>query len=561
MTKLLRFSRFLILIPLIFLAFSSPTRAQTIVCLQTTLSEICMELLETEAPVTSQNFLAYVNQGSYRNSFFHFSQTEQPVYAQTGRYADTGRGTLDGILEIFRRPAISRENSISNTRGTVAAIADDPENPDTITSQFLINLTDNPELDGEAVVFARILESDQEAIDAIAFLPVITLDNDGLSQVPVAGQEVPIFNSPRIMIFEAEVFDGDPDDLEPGDGDAGDGSGDGDSGDGSGDGAGDGAGDGDGDTDNGETPTPGEGETLYEDAVCVDTNVGEFCMELFPEIAPITVENFLNYVNNGQYDNTIIHRSVPNFVIQGGGYTASSLGASIDKGDAIENEFSLSNLRGTVAMARIGGLVNSATSEWFVNLVNNTQLDTVDGGFTVFAQIITGLDVVDSIAGLPRSNQQSNLGNAFGELPLTDLDDDGVDADDLVVVNRVYVSDVIASDSDNGDGGADNPAEETTATYSTLTSSMFVPVWINGELYRVIMFRDFDASSLSFTVDTTRIVSLTDIGQDTATMDLDSGILTIPSIAVGSLVVNNVEMELTDFATLTFRVTGYQRAD
>ena len=285
-------------------------------------------------------------------------------------------------------------------------------------------------------------------------------------------------------------------------------------------------------------------------------------MELLSDIAPITVENFLNYVNSGRYDDTIIHRSVPNFVIQGGGYQASPLGASIARDDTIQNEFNRSNLRGTVAMARLGGVVNSATSEWFVNLENNTQLDSVDGGFTVFARVISGMvSVVDAIADLPISNQQTSLGSAFSELPLTDQDDDGVDADDMVLVQRIYVTDVIVSDDDLAGGGGDGGGSgvETTAQYSTLTNSFVMPVRIGGTLYRVTMVQDLDASGIVFSAITTNIVELNDTGQEAATMDLDSGFLSIPSVQVGSRVVTDVVFSLTDFATLTFKLESFNK--
>lgn len=303
-------------------------------------------------------------------------------------------------------------------------------------------------------------------------------------------------------------------------------------------------------------------ETLYEDAVCVDTNVGEFCMELLPDLAPNTVANFLNYINSGRYEDTIVHRTVPNFVIQGGGYSSSPLGTEVQKDAAVVNEFGLSNLRGTVAMARLGGQVNSATSEWFVNVVNNTQLDSVDGGFTVFARIISGLDIVDAIAVLPRANLQSSLGGAFGEVPLTDQDSDGVDADDLVLVHRIYVTDVVVGDSDGGDGGSDGGSGgddgiETTTTYGVATNTFTLPVRVNGILYRVIMRRDLQAAGAVFSVETTRIYSLVDTGQDAATMNLDEGTLFIPSIRVGNTIATDVEFDLIEFATLTFKLKSF----
>ena len=559
MQKFIRLPVHLSFILLIFLGFSLPARAQTIVCLQTTIGDICMELLETEAPVTAQNFLAYVQQGSYRNSFFHLGVKGSPAYVQAGRYADTGAGNVSGLLEIFRRPAIGNESSVPNTRATVASVRDDPNDPNSVTSQYLINVTDNPALDdGSHTVFARIIADDMEVVDLMSSFPLVTLAEGGLSQVPVTGQEVPVFNSPRILILSAFIFEGEVCELEvPACPDGTDGGTDGgDGGSGGGDG---GTGGGDG---GGEPPTPGEGETLYEDAVCVDTNVGEFCMELLPEAAPETVENFLNYVTSGRYDDTLVHRSVPNFVIQAGGYRSNPLGAGIQRDGTIQNEFSLSNTRGTVSMARIGGQINSATSEWFVNLVNNAQLDTVDGGFTVFARVISGMSVVDAIGNLPRTNQQNGLGNAFGELPLTDQDNDGIQADDLVLVQRVYVTDVIVDDSDNGTGGGDGGTGGiiTTATYSALLATINLPVYINNTLYRVIMARDITQPGIVMRVDTTRIYYLADVGQETATMNLDSGILFVPSINVLGTIVTDVEFELVDYETLSFKLRSYSLA-
>jgi len=308
----------------------------------------------------------------------------------------------------------------------------------------------------------------------------------------------------------------------------------------------------------------GEGETLYEDAVCVDSNVGEFCMELYPESAPETVENFLAYISSGRYDDTIVHRSVPNFVIQAGGYLANPLGTAIEKDPVVPNEFSRSNVRGTVAMARLGGQGNSATSEWFVNVVNNTQLDFVDGGFTVFAEVISGMSVVDAISNLPRSDQRGSLGGAFGELPLTDQDSDGVDADDVVLINRVYVTDVIVNDSDigGGDNGGDGGSGgvTTTATYSTNSQSFSLPVYVGDSLYRVIMQLNSNFSGPVFRVDTTRIFSVTDKGQETATMDLDAGTLSIPSMTVNGKVYTDLQLELVEYETLSFRLTSFTRA-
>ena len=127
--------------------------------------------------------------------------------------------------------------------------------------------------------------------------------------------------------------------------------------------------------------------------VIFNTNAGDIVVELLPNDAPISVENFLGYVERGDYVGTIFHRSVPGFVIQGGGFLTT--GATIPLQPQITNEFGRSNLRGTVAYARQGGQVNSATSQFFFNVSDdNTFLDTVDEGFTVFGEVVSGLEIV-----------------------------------------------------------------------------------------------------------------------------------------------------------------------
>lgn len=142
--------------------------------------------------------------------------------------------------------------------------------------------------------------------------------------------------------------------------------------------------------------------------VQVTTPLGNFSVELFDDVTPITVANFLHYVNGGLYNGTFIHRSETNpvpFVIQGGWLrfveSENSL-FPIALKPPIQNEFKLSNVRGTIAMAKVGGDPNSATSQWFINLANNAFLDSSNGGFTVFGQVLgNGMTVVDAIARLP----------------------------------------------------------------------------------------------------------------------------------------------------------------
>ena len=122
------------------------------------------------------------------------------------------------------------------------------------------------------------------------------------------------------------------------------------------------------------------------DSVVLETPLGDIEIELLTEDAPNTVANFLKYVHSGAYDQSFVHRSVPDFVIQGGGYTFDGANpVGIFSNDPLENEFKVSNTRGTVAMAKVGGNPDSATSQWFINLKDNSDpLDVVNaqGAFT-----------------------------------------------------------------------------------------------------------------------------------------------------------------------------------
>lgn len=129
---------------------------------------------------------------------------------------------------------------------------------------------------------------------------------------------------------------------------------------------------------------------------------GTVDVELFDVDKPVTVRNFLDYQQSGVWNSTIMHRWVTNFVIQGGSYYADPVAGpvAITNRPPITNEFSvgptLTNTYGTIAMARIGGQTNSATSSWFFNLNNsNAFLDSVDGGFTVFGRTLRGTNVLN----------------------------------------------------------------------------------------------------------------------------------------------------------------------
>ena len=157
-----------------------------------------------------------------------------------------------------------------------------------------------------------------------------------------------------------------------------------------------------------------------EPTVRLDTNMGVIEINLRPDVAPIHVENFLQYVNDGDYNNSFIHRSIAGFIVQGGGFSFINQAFNYGPVDpAIVNEFALSNIRGTVAMAKVGSDPDSATSQWFINLADNaSNLDFQNGGFTVFGEVIVGMDVADAIAALPTVNFGAPIGSA---LPMRNL--------------------------------------------------------------------------------------------------------------------------------------------
>ena len=140
--------------------------------------------------------------------------------------------------------------------------------------------------------------------------------------------------------------------------------------------------------------------------VALETSMGTVRAELYPEVAPKTVANFLAYVNSGFYDDTVFHRVIEGFVVQGGGFTPELVPKPTRKPVRIETKDGISNERGTVAMARQMGK-DTATSQFFINLKPNTTLDrgALRFGYTVFGRVIEGMDVVDRISQVQTSRR------------------------------------------------------------------------------------------------------------------------------------------------------------
>lgn len=277
---------------------------------------------------------------------------------------------------------------------------------------------------------------------------------------------------------------------------------------------------------------------LADSLVRVDTDAGSFALQLFDSSAPGTVENFLGYVDAGSYDGTLIHRSVSNFVIQGGGFSFEPTTGgfnSVMTLPAIRNEFGVSNTRGTIAMAKLGGDPDSATSQWFINLGNNSaNLDNQNGGFTVFGKVLgEGMAVVDSINSL-RTVSIDGL-SVFSEIPYLSLtgtttsDADWVDLEmRSLSTSSKFSGGTLAVALDAGDAGKamvdfvitqDSPTivialvpstalfidatVDKMASFDTTSGTMIIPeLEIEGSIaYRNLVFQLADPATYSFTLE------------------------------------------------------------
>jgi cyclophilin family peptidyl-prolyl cis-trans isomerase len=150
--------------------------------------------------------------------------------------------------------------------------------------------------------------------------------------------------------------------------------------------------------------------------VAIETSHGTIKAELWPDKAPVTVRNFLRYVDEKHYDGTIFHRVIPTFMIQGGGFTPDMNQKPCHEPIVNEATNGLKNLRGTLAMARTD-VVNSATAQFFINTVDNRSLDhagAANFGYAVFGQVVEGMDVVDKIRQAPTATK-----DGMDDVPVT----------------------------------------------------------------------------------------------------------------------------------------------
>jgi cyclophilin family peptidyl-prolyl cis-trans isomerase len=248
-------------------------------------------------------------------------------------------------------------------------------------------------------------------------------------------------------------------------------------------------------------------------AVRMTTVLGTIDVALFGQQKPITVANFLNYVDQGRYfitdptthqpASSFIHRSLPGFVIQGGGFlgTVNSTNTAINPTQvltfpAIQNEPGISNKRGTIAMAQFGTDANSATSQWFINLADNSaSLDfriNNAGPYSVFGRVVgTGMTIVDSIAALPRYN----FGSPFDTLPLRNYTSPNA----VQVANLVSIPGIARISPLNFSASSSNPA----AVGATISGTkLFVGGKQIGSAIITVTATDLDGAAVSqqFTV-------------------------------------------------------------
>ena len=245
-------------------------------------------------------------------------------------------------------------------------------------------------------------------------------------------------------------------------------------------------------------------------SVLLPASTGFFNIALDGQHKPITVANFLNYVNSGRYFMTdptthglassFIHRSVSNFVVQGGGFIGTVNPAQppyaqptpVPTFSPIHNEPGISNKIGTIAMAKLDGQPNSATSQWFVNLANNggppANLDTTNGGFTVFGHVTgVGMTIVNAIAAVPIFN----LGSPFNSLPLRNYTGGFIRVTNLVSIAGITVISPLAFTA-----SSDNPA---VATATISGKNLLVTPLQPGTAHIMAKATDLDGANVSQT--------------------------------------------------------------
>lgn len=504
---------------------------KTYACFETNMGEFCMKFLRDRAPNTVDNFVKYVERGSYDQTFIH--------RAVNGFVVQGGGYKLEPLGEpIPDDGTIENEFGASNVRGTVAMAKLDGD-PNSATTEWFINVGDNSSTldytNGGFTVFAEIVRG-MDVVDAIGrSIPVSLADSLGpvFNTVPVLRRDpdgVDLDDLVQVWhVYLTDTVEEQP--LNPDD-----------------------------DTEERQRIFQCVADWISEihpTEVCMESNLGNFCMDLMPDVASRTVANFLHYVADGDYDNSIIHRSVPGFVVQGGGFRTKPLFSRVPGDPTIQNEYSTPNTRGTVAMAKAAGAPDSATSEWFVNLTDNSETlgPNNSGGFTVFARVReSDMWLFDQIASLEiRDLSQLISSGAFSEVPLRRVGPEGgLTLDDFVVIRRAYIP-----------GHETNPCvpPKPDAVTEFSKRTFRAPVrFPDGQILEIQFSQPFRANVYLFEPQLYSVRALKDVGQETAEYFADEGLLVIPSVLLpNNTVVYNVRLRMEDKRYFSFVLESFDR--
>ena len=267
------------------------------------------------------------------------------------------------------------------------------------------------------------------------------------------------------------------------------------------------------------------------------TTLGDIDVQMLPESAPKTVANFMNYMNKGAFTNSLFHRAVKNFIIQGGGYTYKN-GELVDipQDASVPNEYAASNIRGTIAMAKIATDANSATNQWYFNLADNSNiLNSSNGGYTVFGRITgnAGLAVMDRIAGARVLALSSQL-DSFPVINYT-LGNDVTDANIIFLTSLTTLGPAPAITANGivtagGFGG-----------FPSATAGSFIEIYgtnLAGEVSRGWTDADFKSGKAPTTLENVSVTVngqpafVNFVSQNQVNVQVPSGINTIGSVAV-----------------------------
>jgi cyclophilin family peptidyl-prolyl cis-trans isomerase len=331
--------------------FSKPAEKQAV--LETSLGLIAIELYPDAAPVFVEGFRDAIREGFYTGTIFHrpiamaLIQGGDPVSADPDRKSEYGTG---GLMQFQ-----VEKNDIPHKRGSVAVVTI-PNEPGSAGNQFFICVTDQPQLDGSFAVFGQVVEG----ISVVETLSKLPVDPNGL------------------VIDRVEITKTYERDTPP------------------------------------PEKLPFEGSTPAEMAgfeARIITNLGDLIIHFFPQEAPENVRRFLRFAQLGFYDGTLFHRVVTGFVIQGGALFTRKEPVGSKYSDLIvpvKGEFSnRKHVRGTVSLAR-GDDPDSGVDSFFIVLDSHESLD---GNFTIFGEVVNGMDTVDGISQAP----------VLGEKPIFDI--------------------------------------------------------------------------------------------------------------------------------------------